>query len=176
MIGAGIPLAVLPITRAQYLGKYAEADWVTERVIANVDRLLEPVNAGLLLAQADGVYLRRNSITGSLIGGTGNGGIRPDDCPIGSLTSWHKRHADEAGLELGPCAIDLYDPARALCTWALENRDRLIAIGILAIERPQWTPSWCHWQTQRVKSGHFAFVPSNDPPLVAVALPGELAA
>jgi hypothetical protein len=164
----------LPITLEQYLGKYIGHPDCTPGVKGNAIVLLDIVNAGLLLAQGDGVQLRINPITGSLVAGSGNGGFRPDECPIGALASWHKRHFDQVeGRELGPAACDVYDPARALVTWSLENKARLIAIGILAMERPQWTPTWCHWQRKRVPSGHFAFVPSQDPPLVA-ALPREI--
>lgn len=179
MIAAAQPANLLPITRAQYLGHYAGEAWVTPRVIANADALLLPVNAGLLLARQDGVHLRVNPVTLCLVGGTGNGGIRPDVVldrngrPIGAGKSWHKRHANEQGLEEGPAAVDVFDPARELCAWSLHNQARLEAIGIVAMEDPRWTPSWCHWQTVRVPSGHFCYIPSADPPLAA-AVAGQI--
>jgi hypothetical protein len=115
----------LPITLEQYLGKYLEHPDCTPGVKGNAIVLLDLVNAGLLLAQGDGVQLRINPITGSLVAGSGNGGFRPDECPIGALASWHKRHYRPGrARELGPAACDVYDPARELVAWSLENKAR----------------------------------------------------
>jgi hypothetical protein len=167
----------LPITLEQYLGKYLEHPDCTPGVKGNAIVLLDLVNAGLLLAQGDGVQLRINPVTGSLVAGSSNGGFRPDEAvdrngrPVGAGHSWHKRHYDEIlRRELGPAACDVFDPARELCAWSLRNAERLVRMGILGMEDPRWTPSWCHWQIHRVSK--FCYVPSADAPLAA-ALPEQ---
>lgn len=149
------------LTVDDYFGKYAaHADATSEKRRTSA-RMLDKVNAALLLAEQDGVKLHFNPITGCHIGGSGNGGFRPMDCPIGASSSKHKSAE----------AVDIYDPERQLAAWALANEARLKAIGILAIEDPRWTPSWVHFQVVGVPSGHFAFVPSSDPALAAAPAP-----
>jgi hypothetical protein len=71
-------------------------------------------------------------------------------------------------------ACDLADlPDRRLARWALANPKKLYDAGVRGIERPQWTPSWLHLQIVPARSGHFIFIPSSAPALVA-SLPGEL--
>ena len=154
-----------PISIEQYLGSYATHADATSAIRGTAARTLDKVNAGLLLAELDGVKIRTNPLTGSHVAGSGNGGFRPKGCAIGAASSKHKSAE----------ACDIFDPLREIAAWSLRNKERLQAIGILAIERPSWTPTWCHWQVVGVPSGHFAFIPSSEPPL-AMALPGELSA
>lgn len=161
----------LPVTLDEYLGPYKGHPDITPGILGNAINFLDVANAGLLLAQADGIVLRRNPITGSLVAGSGNGGVRIQAAadrngrPVGA---GHSRHKDGR-------AQDSFDPERRLCAWSLVNKGRLLKIGILAMEDPRWTPTWCHWQDLAVPSGHFAFVPSSDAPLAA-ALPEQLVA
>lgn len=149
------------LTIADYLGKYATHPDASTAIRGTAARMLDKVNAALLLAELDGVVLHVNPVTGSHLGGTGNGGFRPMDCPIGAPSSKHKSGE----------GIDIYDPKRELAAWSIANAERLQAAGILAMERPEWTPSWTHWQVVAVKSGNFAFIPNNDPPLAAAPAP-----
>ena len=147
-----------PITLEQYLGSYK----VAHQVETDAEILLESVNAALQAAEADGVILEVNPNTGCYIAGNGNGGARLPDSPVGAARSAHKRGR----------AIDIYDPHRSLAGWSLRNQTVLGAIGILAVENPRWTPSWCHWQDEPLSSGNFVFIPSATPPL-AEALPEQ---
>lgn len=63
-------------------------------------------------------------------------------------------------------------PDRRFARWCLANLDTLKSCGVRAMERPQWCPTWVHLQTRPLESGHFLFIPSSAPALVA-ALPGE---
>lgn len=154
----------LVVTLEQYAGPYlAHRDFTLERRSAAIS-FLGAVNAGLRMAQDDGLVLEINPATGSLISGSGNGGFRPQDCPIGASRSSHKR---AIGIDLKEII------GRELARWSLRNRDRLRACGIQAMERPQWTPTWVHWQGDPVASGNFAFVPDNSP-AKAPPLPEEV--
>lgn len=153
-----------PITVIQYLGPYADHPDASSEKRGTAARLLDKVNAGLALAEADGLVLPINPHTGCHIAGNGNGGFRPQACAIGAGGSQHK----EAH------AADIYDPLRELAAWSLRNKDRLRAIGIRCIENPQYTPTWCHWQDVDVRSGSFSFIPSRDAVALAPALPEQL--
>lgn len=145
------------ITLEQYAGPYlGHVDLTLERRSAAID-LLAAVNGVLAMADAEGVDVMINPVTATRISGSGNGGFRPQSCPIGASQSAHKR-----GM-----AIDLYDPHRALARWVLRNLDRVRAAGVRGMENPQWTPSWCHLQTVTVGSGRFVFVPDSSPPLAS---------
>lgn len=154
---------MIPITLENYLGQYAAHPDITSEIRGNAARWLRKWNDGLLLAEVDGVRLHVNPLTGCYIGGSGNGGVRPQHIvdrngrPIGA---GHSRHKDGRGG-------DTFDPERELAAWSIANKDRLLAVGIRAIEDPRWTPTWCHWQDADVPSGHFVFIPSAEAPLVA---------
>jgi len=156
---------VTPITLEQYAGPYlASADFTLERRSSAID-LLAAVNAVLAMAEADGLVLNVNRSTGCLVGGNGHGGFRDQACAIGAPMSSHK---------VGR-AVDVYDPHRELARWSLRNEERLQAAGIHGMENPQWTPTWCHWQTTLARSGRFVFIPDGSRPLAA-ALPEQLGA
>ena len=141
------------VTIEQYAGRYlAHCDFTQERR-ANAVGLLAIVNPVLALAIADGVPLEVNPTTGCLISGSGNGGFRPQDCPIGAPTSNHKQGR----------GIDIYDPRRLFARWCLRNIERLKALGVRGMENPQWTPTWVHLQDITVKSGKFVFIPDTSP-------------
>ncbi len=153
------------ITLLDYLGRYGEhPDATPERRRAAFRWLDASVNPALLAAERDGVDLLINPLTACHIAGSGNGGFRPGDCPVGAARSGHKMPLIEGQLGV---AIDIVDPTRELVAWSLANQARLEQLGILALEDPRWTPTWAHWQSFPVPSGRFAFIPSNDPPLAA---------
>lgn len=151
------------ITLDDYLGPYRHNADVTPARIDAALALLDKVNEAILLAENDGIVFPVNSATRNLVGGSGNGGFRPQDCAIGAPGSTHKQGH----------AVDIFDPARKLAAWTCLNKDRLIGVGILAVENPMWTRSWAHWSDVPVKSGNFLFVPNSDPPTCA-ALPEQL--
>lgn len=154
-----------PITLEQYAGPCLHSvDFTLERRSAAID-LLAAVNACLAMAEADGVELHINPATGGLVGGSGRGGFREQACTIGAPLSAHK---------VGR-AVDVYDPRRELARWSLRNLERLQAAGLHGMENPQWTPTWCHWQTTLARSGRFVFIPDASRPLAA-ALPEQMGA
>lgn len=153
-----------PITVDDFFGKYGDHPDATSSRRRAAARWLDQVNVALLLAEKDGVRLRVNPVTRSYIAGSGNGGFRPLDCPIGAAKSGHKMLLVDGVLRV---ALDGYDPEQELSAWSRANEARLEAIGVLAMEDPRWTPTWCHWQNYAVPSGRFCYVPSSSPALVA---------
>jgi hypothetical protein len=143
------------ITLEQYAGPYlAHVDLTLERRSAAID-LLGAVNAVLAMAEADGVEFERNPNTRTLISGNGNGGFRPQACPIGAANSAHKQGQ---GIDIAEVL------GRRFARWCLANQTRLQQAGIRAMEDPRWTPLWVHLQTRSTSSGRFVFIPDNTPP------------
>lgn len=143
------------ITLEQYAGPYlAHVDFTLERRSAAID-LLAAVNAVLAMAEADGVEFEKNPNTRTFISGNGNGGFRPQTCPIGAANSAHKQGQ---GIDIAEVL------GRRFARWCLANQPRLIAAGIRGMEDPRWTPLWVHLQTRSVASGHFVFIPDSTPP------------
>lgn len=151
------------ITLEHYAGPYLHDPDFDLEARARAIHTVGCINAVLEMAEADGIEFERNPNTRTLISGNGNGGFRPQRCPIGAPGSAHK-HA-----EAGDIAEVL---GRRFARWCLQNRDRMIAAGIRAMERPQWTPTWVHLQTRPVRSGAFFFIPDGSAPR-APPLPEE---
>ena len=150
------------ITLEDYFGPYWLKGEDTAAMHANAMALLGSVNGALELAIADGVTLFPNPKTGTYVSGEGHGGFRDSACTVGAKASRHRK----------AMAVDVYDPQRRLATWAIHNKDRLISLGILGMERPEWTPTWCHLQIEWVGSRTWCYIPSSAPAL-ADALPGQ---
>jgi len=142
-----------PITLADYFGQYKNHPAAQAVVIIrHATLLLAAVNEYLGLAESDGVEIEEDPLTGNDISGTGNGGFRPPDCPVGSPLSSHK---DGRGL-------DHKDVARDLTKWALtDGRVHAERLG-LYFEHPQWTRSWLHSQIGAPLSGARFYVPYTD--------------
>lgn len=121
----------------------------------NAGKLLSKVNVVLAAFVADKGVLHVNPDTGTLIAGNGHGGYRLDASTVGAAKSKHKTGQ----------AVDVYDPHRDLARWVLEHPALVHQQLGLSIERPEWTPTWVHFQSVPPGSGVFAFIPSNDPPL-----------
>lgn len=149
------------ISMEQYLGPYKDHPDVTQERRDRAFGLLVRINALIEVMAREGVVLPINPHTGCELGGNGNGGFRPQDCPIGAARSSHKEAQ----------GIDIFDPKRVGARWVLRNEERVVALGLVAMEDPRWTPSWTHLQT-RVVPGKFCFIPSSAPPLAA-ALPEQ---
>ena len=156
------------ITLADYLGPYRNHDDVTLEVENNAQALLDRVNVLIDRMDLDGVPIIENPITRSLVSGTQNGGFRPQACPIGAARSKHKTGN----------GVDVYDPQRALATWAVNNLDVLQELG-LYIEDPRWTPTWLHLQDlppgNPPNPARTVFIPDASRPKAA-ALPGQVVA
>ena len=143
------------ITLEQYAGPYlAHVDFTLERRSAAID-LLAAVNAVMTMAAADGVEFEKNPNTRTFVSGNGNGGFRPQNCPIGASNSAHKQGQ---GIDIAEVL------GRRFARWCLANQPRLEAAGIRAMEDPRWTPLWVHLQTRPTNSGRFVFVPDSSPP------------
>lgn len=152
------------ITLAQYLGPYANHPDVTREIRSNADLMLDKVSEILQAAQSDGVTLHINPHTGCYVAGNGNGGFRPAGATVGAPASKHKSGH----------AVDIYDPHRELARWVWKNQSAVEGSG-LHIERPEWTPTWLHFQDVAPGSGVFAFIPNASAPLAA-KLPEQTAA
>jgi hypothetical protein len=134
------------ISLEDYFRAYADHPEITPEIEHAAARMLDKVNALLTTALAEGVPLRVNPATGTLVSGQDNGGWRPRACPIGAPKSNHK---------IGR-AVDVYDPDGALDAWL--DDERLMAFG-LAREHPEATERWCHLQDVLPKSGRRTFWP-----------------
>jgi hypothetical protein len=134
------------ITIAEYAGKWIDhKDFNTERQ-NNASALLRQVNLLLNAAERDGVELKTNPVTNSMLSGTQYGGFRPQSCPIGAPQSSHK---------LG-MAIDVYDPQGLIDAWI---NDGILTQYQLYREAPAYTKGWCHLSTKPPKSGRRTFIP-----------------
>lgn len=116
--------------------------------------LMLRVNELLRRAAAGGVRVRINPTTLSRVSGTKNGGFRMPETTVGAATSRHKQCR----------AVDIYDPYRELAEWAYAHEADLVEIGLWC-ERPEWTPTWLHVQSEPPGSKQRWFVPSADAPL-----------
>ena len=140
------------ISLEQYLGPYAND--ATPEINAAAMGLLSKVDEILLGAQSDGVPMPLNPHTGCAISGDGNGGFRGTASTVGADHSQHRKGH----------AVDIYDPKRELASWVWKNKEVVESQG-LHIERPEWTPTWVHFQDVPPASGVFAFIPNASPPL-----------
>lgn len=116
--------------------------------------MLDVVNDLYDRASQDGCDLPDNPKTGSGVSGSGNGGFRPHDCPVGASDSQHKQGR----------AVDRYDPHRQFASWCMAHLDELEKRG-LHMEDPRWTPSWVHLQDVPPHSGKTVYIPNSDPAL-----------
>lgn len=136
------------ITLEQYVGPYrASTDWTVERQM-NAQKLLA---AAFLLSgfmEDDGIVFPVNPATKTQVSGRGNGGFRPQACPIGAPRSNHKQGN----------ALDWYDPDEQIDNWCYKHTGVLQACGIW-LEHPDATPGWSHWQRVPPGSGSRIFVP-----------------
>lgn len=153
------------ITLADYFGHYANHPDATPEIREAAEKMLRQVDMLLNVMKADGCTLLWNPHTSNLVSGSGNGGFRPQDCPIGAPKSKHKTGH----------GVDIYDPYRELAKWCYAHPDGLQTLG-LCMENARWTPSWLHLQDippgPPGSAWRLDFVPSNDPPMAA-ALPGQ---
>lgn len=136
------------ITLDQYLGPYKGHPDFTKDREKNAIEWLRRINILLSHLAADGVPLRVNPKTGTLISGDGNGGFRPQLCPVGAKLSNHKEA--KSG--------DLSDPTGIIDIWCLCNEKVLESIG-LWLEHPLKTDGWCHAQTVAPGSGRRYYFP-----------------
>jgi hypothetical protein len=134
------------ITLAQLFGKWLGHPDATIERQQNGARLLEKANALLERAAADGVPLRTNPKTGTLISGTEYGGFRPQSCPQGAAGSSHKQGR----------GLDVYDPEGDLDDWL--DDAKLEQFGLYR-EAPANTKGWTHLTDRAPGSGRRTFQP-----------------
>ena len=139
------------ISIKDYFGKYEGHADITPARYANAQRLVAKVNTLMAAMMADGVKFPDNPSTKCQVAGTGNGGFRPQDCPVGAPGSAHKM-----GL-----AVDLYDPEGEIDNWLnnnIEARGLYEDLG-LYFEALSSTIGWSHWSLVAPKSGRRFFIP-----------------
>ena len=135
------------ITLADYFGPNRIN--ISQEIDGNALDLLGRVNDLTSMFTADtGMVLLINPKTDSHISGSGNGGFRLRDCPIGAFHSSHKRGS----------GIDIFDPSAYLSTWITLNPAVLITFDLYR-EDPASTPTWCHLTTRAPLSGRRTFLP-----------------
>lgn len=126
-------------------------EWTSDK-IANATTLLSRVNWLLEAFQnATGKRLAENKATGSHVSGTGNGGFRPKNCPVGAENSSHKEGK----------AVDVWDHCENGETNALDKwiTDEILKKYDLYREAPMATQGWCHLTTRAPASGKRTFNP-----------------
>lgn len=142
------------ITIEQYAGTYINHRDFTADRRSNADHLLAKCAILEERMVADGVEFPDNPVTGSGVSGEKNGGFRPQDCPIGAPNSRHKEGK----------AVDRYDPRGKIDAWLMARPkingwpDVLVELD-MAIEHPDQTNHWSHWQDGAPKSGNRVFHP-----------------
>lgn len=142
------------ITIEQYVGPHAASpDWTPERQ-SNAARLLAKCEELQARMEADGVLFQINPATKSQVSGLTYGGFRPQSCPQGAPQSRHKRGK----------AVDIFDPDGAIDDWLMRRPkvngwpDVLVELD-MAIEHPDQTRHWSHWQDGAPASGNRVFHP-----------------
>lgn len=136
------------ITLEQYVGPYRfSRDWLPE-YRANAQKLLYACELLNGYMESEGIKFPINPKTGTQVSGAGNGGFRPQSCPIGARRSNHKTGH----------AVDWYDPTGEIDEWCMRHQDVLQAFGIW-LEHPDATEGWSHWQDLPPNSGNRIFLP-----------------
>jgi hypothetical protein len=146
---------IVTITVAQYFRDKPRSKEHGDNAVG----LLAAVNSLLFEAAEDGAYdYAIDPDTGGQIsgskGGSGDGGYRLPDSETGAEGSNHK----------SANGVDVFDPARTLAKWCVENPDRIAAHGLWC-EDFRWTPTWCHFQRVPPRSGNRIYIPSASKPL-----------
>jgi hypothetical protein len=144
----------MTITVEQYVGPHADSpDWTPERQ-DNAAKLLAKCAILQGRMEADGVVFHINSGTGSQVSGQTFGGFRPQSCPQGAPKSTHKQGR----------GVDQFDPHGEIDAWLMARPkvdgwpDVLVELD-MAIEHPDATVHWSHWQDGAPPSGHRVFHP-----------------
>ncbi len=138
------------ITRGDFfMGRDVQyASELTPEIEARSEMMIRAANVGLSMFYADNPTAVQRRV---------NSGWRPPEVNAALVltrgAAVHSHHMDGD-------AVDLSDVDRALCLWSMRNKDRLLKVGILGMERPESTPDWCHWQQVAAGSGVFVFWPS----------------
>ena len=137
---------MIHISEADYFAGYKDDPTINSGHRDNARLLLIRVNALLDAAVEDGVDLVMNPHTNTLVSGSGNGGWRPQTCPIGAPLSAHK---------LGR-AVDVQDARDDLDAW-LTGNDQILEDFMLYREAPHSTLGWVHLSDRAPPSGKHTF-------------------
>ncbi len=128
----------------------------TEEIKANAIRTIQCVNAGLEL-------FYHFPIKPNPTRRTCNSGWRPAALNAAAGGALHSHHMTALACDISD------DDEQELALWSLRNKDMLINVGIVAMERPEACVKlvngkivhWVHWQVISVASGVFVFWPSQ---------------
>lgn len=134
------------ISLPEYFGPWEDSPDATDERHEAAQTMLEKVNPLLEEAEGEGIELKINPHTGSLVSGQTYGGFRPQDCPQGAPHSSHKEAR----------AVDVYDPSGALDRWLT---DEILEKHDLYREHPADTSGWCHLSDKAPGSGKRTFHP-----------------
>lgn len=118
---------------------------MTDEIEQNAAHTIVCANAGLALYRADCPDAPENEV---------NSGWRPP--ALNAATPG----AAPMSRHMKAQAVDISDPDGNLALWSVRNKERLIAVGILGMERPEATKGWAHWQTVSVGANVFVFWPT----------------
>ena len=119
---------------------------LTPDVARNAERTVQCVNLALSMFYADCPDAHHRKV---------RSGWRPP--AVNSATP----NAANRSKHMTAQACDLDDNDRELAKWSVRNKTKLLAAGINAMERPEATPTWVHWQTAPVGSEVFYFWPTT---------------
>lgn len=133
------------ITLDDYFKAHGGPNRFSREIVENAVDLLAKVNK--LLEDALRSYkvdLETNPVTGTLISGRIDGGIRLPSSATGTSRSSHKEGR----------GIDVYDPDGDIDEWVT---DEILAKHGIYREHPSQTKTWCHLTTRPPKSGKRTF-------------------
>lgn len=137
-----------------YFGVWITSPDATPERVDNANDLCRAVNGLLAEAEANGVTVHLNPVTGSCISGSTFGGFRPQSCPQGAPHSSHKEGA----------GVDIFDPQGDLDAWLDQfegengTNTKLEEHGLYR-EHPNDTIHWCHLTSRAPHSGRRTFKP-----------------
>jgi hypothetical protein len=132
------------ITVGDYFKAHGGSAHFSREIVENAVELLARVSKLLEDALLSKVDLETNPVTGTLISGRIDGGIRLPNSATGTSKSSHKEGR----------GIDIYDPDGDIDAWIT---DEILAKHGLYREHPSQTKTWCHLTTRPVKSGNRTF-------------------
>jgi len=133
------------LTLADYFKAHGGPARFSREIVENAVDLIARTNALLTDAVKSGqVDLDVNPVTGTLISGRIDGGIRLPNSATGVGTSSHKEGR----------GVDIYDADGDIDGWIT---DEVLTRHGLYREHPSQTKSWCHLTTRAPRSGKRTF-------------------
>lgn len=153
----------MSISIEDYFGPWIDHSDATPMRKESAAEMLSKVNALLQIAEAEGVQLHKNPVTGTLVSGEKYGGFRPKTCPQGAEHSTHKEGR----------GVDIFDSHNDLDNWLTTfdadggARNSMLESCGLYREHPDSTylgsdgkpHPWCHLSDRAPGSGRRTFKP-----------------